>query len=192
MSMRLALLATLASLPVAVRAVDIERGTAEITGDTSVGFSSSTQTSAGNVDISTTAWSAGAGVLFHVAPPFSLGVGGSFRRSSTDVAGSSSHGSGVAFGPEVQFDIPAGEQVGVFARGGLQWAHQESSATGASSLSANGWAANVGAGVKYFPVQAVSLDFALTYSMFRIDVDNGPRYEQSGFGAGAGISIYVR
>jgi hypothetical protein len=179
------ILAALAAFPMAAGAADLAShvapGTVEVTGTSSLGLSSaSVDTESGGAKGSTDTTDVGlaAGALYYVAPNVGVGVHGGYGYRRAEFLGTHVSSWDLSVGPIVSYQVPVAPQLALFGRASGSWIHGSASTFGLSSgggatsgpdVTTNGWGFGAQAGLKWFPVKAVSFDGGLGWSWSRVE-----------------------
>ncbi len=171
-------------LPSIVFAKDHSPGTFTISGGAGAAYSSITSSASGFQDLKTTSTQAQASARWLVNP--TLAIGGTFQlqRSRQESGGQSESSSTMFIGPALRAHLPIAPTADVIFDAGLALAKAERAGT-----SADGVVWHVGAGVAWFPIDAVSLDAGLTFQSVRYDV-SGVTTTNEGLNLGAGFTVY--
>jgi opacity protein-like surface antigen len=171
-------------LPTLASARDLSAGTLQLGGDTSLGFTmSSTDYGAGDVDTNT--FDVGVSGLYYVIPNLSVGAFLDYVNQSIDFGDGESDISSTVIGPQVSYNLSLAEQLSGFGTLGLGYAKVE-----ADDEDASGFAWQLGGGIRYYPVRAVSLDGSITYSNLSLEDDFDNEADHSDFRIGLGLSFY--
>ncbi len=184
--MKKALIVLLAlALPATVRAMDINQGKLELSGQTALNFSDMTTEVSGEPDIDTTTFSLQVDGAYYVRT--NLGVGLIFQYEKTEVeqAGVETDTSFFLFGPQVTYNIPLNEKVSLFVNGALGYATAE-----VDNVDADGFGFQLGGGLKYFLTNSVSVNGAIHYQIVNLEDDFGRDIDTSGVNLGVGLSLY--
>jgi hypothetical protein len=195
------LLVALAMFPMIAAANEqgLAPGTFELSGTTTLGFSSSSSdvkvdgTSVSKLD--TSLFALGGNGLYYVTPNVALGGRLNYRNQTIKdkLANTEDTTKDLFIGPAVQLETHVAPQFALF--GLLALGYESSSAeSGGFSADGSGFGLNLEAGVKYFPVKSLSFDAALAYDYASIKYDSvggvTPKQTLSGLGFNVGLSVY--
>lgn len=169
------------SLPAVALAAPIKKGVTEISGDTSMGFTSSS-TDAGGSTVDSTAWNLD--FAGHYYWRQNLGVGAFVNYSSLDVDGDTA--SSVAIGPSGKYVLPIDKQLNLFFTAGFGYRSVEF-----MDETASGWQVGAGAGLSYFPQEWVSVNCLADYTLAKLK-DGGEKVDVSDLGLKVGLSLYFK
>ncbi|HEX9241843.1 MAG TPA: porin family protein [Anaeromyxobacter sp.] len=189
------LFALLALFPVAAFAQAIDPGTLELSGETSLSFlSSSIDVKSGGATTSGDQqnWDLRGSGLYYVAPNIGVGATLSYQSETLKVDGIfDNKTSTFTVGPAVGVTFPVAPQVAVFGRGSIVYA-ESSMNFGGGDVNSSGWGIGLEAGVKYFPVKAISLDAGVAFQYLSLTGDTSPSVDISstGIGVNVGVSVY--
>jgi hypothetical protein len=193
------LLLALAMFPMVAAANELTPGTFELSGTTTLGFSSASSDvkmdGASVIKTDTSAFALGGNGLYYLTPNFALGGRVSYlNRTTKDKLNNTEFtDKDFFFGPAAQIEAHVAPQVAVF--GLLALGYESSSLDfGGFSSDGSGVGLNLEAGVKYFPVKSLSFDAALAYDYASLKYDTvggvTPKQTLSGFGFNLGLSVY--
>lgn len=207
--MKTQLLAALAAFPLVAGAADLAPGTFELAGtsilDLGTGSTEYKANYPGTLSkVDHTQANVGLAGLLYVLPNFGVGVTASYDYSKSSVDGLSSIVRTVSAGPVLSWQVPLADRVAVFGRasttlirGATNGAYVE------KPEDMSGYGFGLQAGLKYFPVRAVSLDAGPAWSWTRISYDvsvpTGPGFAMQdvtvtsttrNLGLQAGVSVY--
>jgi len=85
----------------------------------------------------------------------------------------------------VIYNFPLNEKVSLFVKAAVGYATLE-----VDNEDADGWAFQLGGGLKYFLTNSASINGALTYQNQSLEADSGVDIDSSGINIGVGLSIY--
>ena len=176
----------LAVLPALAAARELPPGTFEVGAGTNLSFGSAKTEVNGTelMDTSSTAFS-GDG-LFYLARNVGLGLGLSYDHTKVETpTGSTSESTQWMFGPELKVNVPLAPATSLLLVGALGRTKLDE-----DGAEADGWAWEVGAGLRLFPAEFVSLDVLLDYSHAGVTDDAGNDYTAAGWNVGVGFSLY--
>lgn len=200
--MKQQLLAALALFPMIAGAADLAPGTLEVAGTTALGFSSVSSDSERNGSTDTvdaTALGGITSVLYYLAPNIGVGLSGGYGYTKAESATMTSKTSSLSFGPAVSFQVPVAPQLALFGRGHLDLIRGSSTVTrsgvpSSSTVKAtfDGHQLGLQAGLKYFPIPAVSFDAGLAWTRHRLEDDSSPSATETttNLGVNVGVSVY--
>ena len=171
-------------LPSLALARDVAPGTVSVSGGAGASYSSTTSSASGFQDLETTTTDAQASARWFLTPTFAVGGTFQLQRTKQTSGGQSESSSTLFVGPALRVHVPFDPSAAVVFDAGVAIARAS-----ASNASADGWAWHLGAGVAWFPTDAVSLDAGLTFQSVRYDVD-GLSTKNEGLGLGAGFTVY--
>lgn len=181
---RIVVAALAALFPVLAGAGDVRPGTVKLSGSSGLGFSSQTSSADGFQDLETRRFNVMLDGTYFVSPTVGLGATLQLQDVEQTLGSQTESARTTLVGPQVTLLVPLNPSAAVFLNGGFAVASQRSSGTTAS-----GWAWQLGAGVSYFPIDALSLDLRLGYSSIRLD-DAGTVVTTTSVLGGGGISVY--
>jgi hypothetical protein len=190
------ILAALAVFPLAAFASELSPGTFELSGSSNLSFASSTTkmkpdvVGATETSIDGSTFGLSADGLYYFVPNFGVGLSVSYKKDSSKVAGVETGSSTFLVGPMLGYDHPIAPEFALFARGALGYA--SGSQTDGTTVNLTGYGAQLGAGVKYFPLKPVSFNVGLSYTYLSLDSDTSPKVTSStsGISFDVGLSIY--
>lgn len=176
---------TLALLPALAGARVLGPGTLEVGGGTSLDFGTVTREVNGveQFDISTLSLDADA--LWYLVNNFGLGVGISYERTELDDGVDSDEFSQTIVGPEAKFNLPIAPMASLVAEGLVGRIVVDDNGD-----DADGFAWQVGGGVRFFPADYLSLDALLRYTSASVEDDAGTELDEAGWNVGVGLSFY--
>lgn len=172
-------------LPATLWAMDITQGKFELSGKTAFDFSDTTTEVSGQPDIDTTTWSFQLDGNYYIMNNLGLGLILQYEKTEIEQGGSDTDISSLLIGPQVTYNFPLSEKVSLFVNGAVGYATAE-----VENEDADGWGWQVGAGLKYFFTNSVSINGALTYRNLSMEADAGGDFDTDGFNLGVGLSIY--
>lgn len=182
---------TLALLPALAGARDLGAGTFELSGGTNLNFGSRTYeltnpafTGKYEVDESTVALNTDA--LFYVVPNLGLGLGLQYQKTEWEDDFDKWESSFSFIGPEVKYNIPVAPSVSILVGGGLG----RLAMTDLDGEDADGWALTLGAGARFFVVDAVAFDATLSYLKGSVEDDFNTETDLSGWNIGLALSVF--
>ena len=195
----------LAAFPLLAGASELAPATVEIKGTSFLSLSAaSTDTKSGGQSVTSDSLALGGDVggLYYVLPNFGLGIHGGYDYSRFKANGITTTSDALSVGPLVSYQFPVAPRLAIFQRAQGSWIHGSSSTSGGSPglattfdgrLTTRGYGFGLQAGVKYFPVKAVSLEAGLGWSLTHVENDGFPgkvTSDSSRFGLDVGLSIY--
>ena len=167
-------------IPNTLTAHNIQTGTIEVTGGTTLNFTSSTIEQNGrDTDIDSRELSLTG--LYYIAP--NLGVGMHWSYDSTEVGNSDS--SETIIGPAVAFNIPIAPQMSIKPIGYIALVNGEN---GTVDYDGTEW--GLGVDANYFIRENISINAGIIYSSQDVDIDGGGDFKATGFQTGVGLSVY--
>jgi len=171
-------------IPALASARDLSAGTLQLGGDTNLGFSMTT-TDFGGGDVDTNVFDIGVSGLYYIIPNLGVGAFLDYSNESTEFEDIESDFSSTIIGPQVSYNLSLAEQASAFGTFGLGYAKVD-----ADDAEASGFAWQLGGGIRYFPVSAVSLDGSITYSNVSLEDDFNNEGDVSDLRIGVGLSFY--
>ncbi|MBE0568431.1 MAG: porin family protein [Deltaproteobacteria bacterium] len=169
-------------VPATLWAMDINQGTIELSGKTAFDFSDTTTEVTGSPDIDETSYSFQIDGLYYLQNNLGLGLIFEYEETEFDSIDSSTF----IIGPQVTYNFPLGEKVSLFVNGAVGYATAE-----VEDFDADGWAFQLGGGLKYFLTNSASINGAVTYQNLSLEADSGGGdIDTSGIHVGIGLSIY--
>jgi len=172
-------------VPASLWAMDINQGKFELSGSTAFKFSDMTTEVTGSPDIDTTSYSFDFDGNYYFMKNFGLGLIFQYQKDEVEVSGVSSDSSTLLIGPQLTYNFPLSETVSLFINGAVGYATAEF-----DNDDADGWGWQVGAGLKYFFTNSVSINGSLKYQSLSLEDDFNNDIDSSGFGVGIGLSMY--
>ncbi len=207
MRTKLRVVLAVALLPLLASASEIVPGTIQVSGGTTLGFSSATaeQTlkSPGfpdvreDTDIRT--FDIEVGTLYYLTNMVGVGLDLGYGSREAETRPITVTETELFIGPKVGIDVPVAERIAVFgdlAIGYVKESFEEQDATdpfASFKYEPTGWGLRIGGGVKFFPLKSLSLDAGLTYRYTSVSYDVFPDTVETrtgGIGGRVGLSIY--
>jgi hypothetical protein len=179
--MRRLLLVLALVLPAFVHARELAPGTLEIAGGSSLSFSNLEIEVEGD-DQDTDTFQFDLNGYYYVVPNLGLGLGLLYQDISNDPG---SDVTSVAILPQLTYQVPVADKLGLFVGAGLGYASVEMDDDDASGLA---WM--VEGGLKIFPVRWLSLNGGVRYTGYNLETDGDLEVDVSDFTVGAGLSFY--
>lgn len=172
-------------VPASLWAMDINQGKYELSGSTAFNFSDTSTEVTGAPDIDTTSFSFELDGNYYLRNNLGLGLLFLYENDEVDSGGISVDSSTFIIGPQVIYHFPLNEKVSLFVKGAVGYATLE-----VDNEDADGWAFQLGGGLKYFLTNSASINGALTYQTQSLETDSGVDIDSSGINIGIGLSIY--
>jgi opacity protein-like surface antigen len=172
-------------VPASLWAMDIPQGKYELSGSTAFNFSDTSTEVDGAPDIDTTSFSFELDANYYLRNNLGLGLLFLYENDEVDSGGISVDSSTFIIGPQVIYHFPLNEKVSLFVKGAVGYATLE-----VDNEDADGWAFQLGGGLKYFLTNSASINGALTYQTQSLETDSGVDIDSSGINIGVGLSIY--
>ena len=173
-------------LPATLWAMDINQGKIELSGQTRFNFSKTEIETTGSPDVDETTWEFQLDGLYYLQRNLGLGVIFQYDKTETEIAGVDVDSSTFIIGPQVTYNFPLSEKVSLFVNGAVGYATAE-----IDNFDADGWAFQLGGGLKYFLTNSASINGSLTYQNLSLEADSGGGdIDTSGINVGVGLSIY--
>jgi hypothetical protein len=167
-------------IPNTLTAHTIQTGTIEVTGGTSLNFSSGEIDRNGNdIDLDETELSITS--LYYIAP--NLGVGLHWEYESTEIGNSDT--SETIIGPAFAFNIPIAPQLSIKPLGYIALLNGEE---GTTDYDGTEW--GLGVDANYFIQENISLNTGIVYTSQDVDIDGGGDFKWTGFQTKVGLSVY--
>lgn len=170
---------------------DIERGTIQVNGDVDLDVSSNETEveGSGTTDVDNAEFSVNG--LYYVIRNLAVGARWSYSSEEAALSGVSSEETLHAIGPIVSYNISLTNETSVRFLGSVVTMSGEEKTTGEPTLDYDGFAWMIGTQFSYFINQSVSLDGTARYSSTSLEIDPGAiDVDNTGFGVGAGLSVY--
>jgi opacity protein-like surface antigen len=180
---RLALVALL--LPAAASAREIRPGTFQLSGGTQVSYSSTTTEQPGVSDFDSSSFDLNGAGYFYVIPNLGIGAFVSLTNGTDEFEGEEDEFSQTFLGPQITYNFPVAPQLSLFAEAALGWASASNNDNDASGLGFG-----LGGGLRFFPVDAVSLDASVNWTTLSLEDDFDNEADTSNLSLGVGISVY--
>jgi opacity protein-like surface antigen len=172
-------------VPATLWAMDINQGKIELAGQSKFNFSKTDVEVAGSPDIEETTTEFQLDGLYYLQTNLGLGLTFLYDQTETEVAGTSGDSSTFVVGPQVTYNIPLNEKVSLFVNGAVGYATVE-----VDNDDADGWAYQLGGGLKYFLTNSASINGAVSYQSLSLEDDFDNEIDFSGVSVGVGLSIY--
>lgn len=193
----------IAVLPVLARAADLTPGTVEVTGGSSLGFSSGTTKMEGSPEsVKTTAYGLDASAVYYLTPNVAVGLAVAYDKRETElsttgpVVGSAKIGSStLLIGPAIALELPLQGPLALAAQAQLGRLSATFTESGSPDTDASGWGLGVGAGLKYYVAPMFSVNAGLGYTYQKLTYTtpgftDEPKITSSGLGLNVGLSVY--
>lgn len=175
-------------LPLMAHARDIPARTFQVSGSTTLDFlSEETDIEGFGTAFETDRWQVRGAAGYYLIPNLAIGLELRHESSEVTAEGTKIEDSSTELGPQVFFNIGVSEKASLQLKGGLLFAKKELG----DGTEFDGFGMNVGAGLSYFVHQIVSLDAMLGYRSVSFEDDAGEEFDESGFGLGLGVSVYL-
>ena len=169
-------------VPATLWGMDINQGKIELSGKSAIDFSDTTTEVSGAPDIDETSWNFQIDGLYYLQNNLGLGLIIEYDKTEFDSIDSSTF----IIGPQVTYNFPLSEKVSLFVNGAVGYATAE-----IDDFDADGWAFQLGGGLKYFLTDSASINGSLTYQNLSLEADSGGGdIDTSGINVGVGLSIY--
>jgi opacity protein-like surface antigen len=166
---------------------EVQAGTIEIMGSSQLGFSNTTFKPDGGSKSERSNFGANVGGLFYVTPMLGLGAEVFYDKTTDSFQGVDTKFSQLGFGPKVGLDFPIGPQASLFGEALIGI-----SASDNDGFKTSGVTFGLGAGVKFFPAKAVSLNFGINYQSTSLkDQDSSAKATSTNLFVGVGVSGYI-
>lgn len=179
----LCLIAVMLLMAPAAYAKDIDAGTVEVSGAATLGYNSTDIEIKDGPTTDQSSWGLNLNSSYYVMP--NLGVGLLLEYNSVDIADVEISTLGI--GPIVTYSFSMNEQVSLPIFGALTYNSQ----TGDLLDDPSGWGWTIGAGVKYFMADNISLNGIVDYGQVYYETDTTSiEFDQKGFNVFGGISVY--
>jgi hypothetical protein len=173
-------------VPATLWGMDINQGKIELSGKSAIDFSDTTTEVTGAPDIDETSFNFQIDGLYYLQNNLGLGLIIEYDKTETEVAGVDVDSSTLIIGPQVTYNFPLSEKVSLFVNGAVGYATAE-----IDDFDADGWAFQLGGGLKYFLTNSASINGSLTYQNLSLEADSGGGdIDTSGINVGVGLSIY--
>ena len=179
----LCLIAAMLLVATAAQAKDISAGTVEVSGAATLGYNSTDLEVKDGPTTDQSSWGLNLNSSYYVMPNF--GVGLLLEYNSTTIADVDASNLGI--GPILTYSFSMNEQVSLPIFGALTYNSQ----TGDVIDDPSGWGWLIGAGVKYFMTDNVSLNGIVDYGQVYWETDTtNIEIDQKGFNVFGGLSVY--
>ena len=179
----LCLIAAMLLVATAAQAKDISAGTVEVSGAATLGYNSTDIEVKDGLTTDQSSWGLNLNSSYYVMPNF--GVGLLLEYNSVTVADIDI--SDLAIGPIVTYSFSMNEQVSLPIFGAITYNSQ----TGDVLDDPSGWGWLIGAGVKYFMADNISLNGIVDYGQVYYETDKAKiEFDQKGFNVFGGLSVY--
>ena len=176
-------------LPTTLLAMDLNPGTIELSGRTAFNYSDQSFEEDGQPDIDVTTVEFRFDGSYYVLRNLGVGLFIQYDDQEVDVEGAAGPGldsSTVIIGPQLIYNFPLGPKFNLFVNGAIGYAAAE-----VQGRDADGYALQVGGGVKYFINNSISVNGTLGYQFLTLEGDESGRdVDLSGLFVGAGLSVY--
>ena len=179
----LCLIAAMLLVATAAQAKDISAGTVEVSGAATLGYNSTDLEVKDGPTTDQSSWGLNLNSSYYFMPNFGAGL--LLEYTSNDVAGVEMSNLGI--GPIVTYSFSMNEQVSLPIFGAITYNSQ----TGDVIDDPSGWGWKIGAGVKYFMADNVSLNGIVDYGQVYWETDTtNIEIDQKGFNVFGGLSVY--
>lgn len=174
-------------LPTTLLAMDLNPGTIELSGRTGFNLSDRSYEEDGAPDVDVTSTELRIDGSYYILR--NLGVGLFVQYESEEIDQEGFPGldtSSVIIGPQVTYHFPLSPQFNLFVNGAVGYAAAE-----VNNRDADGYAFEVGGGLKYFLKNNISINGTLAYQFMTLEADDtGRDVDFSGAIFGVGLSVY--
>ncbi len=179
----LCLIAAMLLVATAAQAKDISAGTVEVSGAATLGYNSTDIEVKDGITTDQSSWGLNLNSSYYVVP--NLGVGLLLEYDSNTIADIDSSELGI--GPIATYSFSMNEQVSLPIFAAITY----NSMTGDLADDPSGWGWVIGAGVKYFMADNISLNGIVDYGTVYWETDKTKiEFDQKGFNVFGGLSVY--
>jgi len=177
------------AVPTVGLATELSPGTWQLTGGTTLGYSS-TSTKIEGSKATDNSFGVETSCAYYLTPTLGLGLELSYNNtSSTAFDGTKSDQNAYFVGPKLALDLPVAPQIAIFGDVALGVAKGD-----IDGVTLDGWGFGLAGGVKYFFTRSVSADVGLQYRLLKVDgTFNGTTVsaDSSDFRIGLALSVYL-
>lgn len=182
---------TLALLPALAGARDLGPGTFELSGGTNLNFGSRTYeltnpAFVGKYEVDESTFALNTDALFYVVRNLGVGLALQYQKTEWDDGVDEWESSYSFIGPEVKYNLAVAPSVSIIFGGGLG----RLAFTDLDGEDADGWGLTLGAGARFFVVDAVAFDATLNYLTGSVEDDFNTDTDVSGWNIGAAVSVF--
>lgn len=183
----------LLSLSTTGHARDLNQGTIEIGGDLDLSMVSLEVKPEGGDKVETDTTTLSASALYYVVQNVGVGITWDYMSDEAKVAGDKAETTTNMIGPTAAYNISLNDKTSLKVLGAVVMSSTELSGTSISTTKIDGFGWTIGGQLSYFLNDFVSLNGSLQYLSLSLEEDDTKTdVDTTGFGAGVGLSVYLK
>lgn len=162
----------------------IEKGSFELSGDTTLGYNSTTLDVGGD-DVDSDVWTVSTALYYYFFDQIGLGLALDYESQDLSFGGESVDAEAWSFGPKGRYHFDVNPALNVYVGAGAAWLQEEVEGT-----ELDGWAVSAEAGLAMFPLDRFAVNFGLSYSLGEVEDDDGTDADVDSLDARVGLSVF--